>query len=30
VALNGALVEFDLDSRKAVGIQRVQREWDPD
>ena len=30
VALNGALVEFDLDARKAVGIQRVQREWDPD
>ncbi|HEX6711585.1 MAG TPA: TIGR00282 family metallophosphoesterase [Rubrobacter sp.] len=27
VVLNAALVEFDLDTLQAVGIQAVQREW---
>ena len=29
VVLNGALVEFDPDGRRAVGIEPVRREWDP-
>jgi metallophosphoesterase (TIGR00282 family) len=29
VVLNGALVEFDLDARRAVGITAVRREWKP-
>jgi hypothetical protein len=27
--LNGALVEFDLDARRATGIEAVSREWKP-
>jgi 2',3'-cyclic-nucleotide 2'-phosphodiesterase len=27
VVLNGALVEFDLDARRATGIKAVSREW---
>jgi calcineurin-like phosphoesterase len=29
VVLNGALVEFDLDTLRAVGIRAVRREWKP-
>ena len=29
VVLNSALVEFDLDGRRATGIQAVRREWTP-
>jgi metallophosphoesterase (TIGR00282 family) len=29
VVLNGALVEFDLDARRATGIEAVSREWKP-
>jgi 2',3'-cyclic-nucleotide 2'-phosphodiesterase len=29
VVLNGALVEFDLDTLRAVGITAVRREWKP-
>jgi calcineurin-like phosphoesterase len=29
VVLNGALVEFDLDTPRAVGIRAVSREWKP-
>ena len=29
VVLNGALVEFDLDARRAVRIEAVSREWKP-
>ncbi|MBA2713373.1 MAG: hypothetical protein H0U55_07455, partial [Rubrobacteraceae bacterium] len=29
VVLNAALVEFDLDSRRAVGTLAVSREWKP-
>ena len=29
VVLNGALVEFDLDVRRATGIEAVSREWKP-
>ena len=29
VVLNGALVEFDLDARRAVGIEAVSHEWKP-
>lgn len=29
VVLNAALVEFDLDARRAVGIEPVKREWIP-
>ena len=29
VVLNGALVEFDLDTLRAVGIRAVSREWKP-
>jgi metallophosphoesterase (TIGR00282 family) len=29
VVLNAALVEFDLDTLRAVGIQAVKREWTP-
>lgn len=29
VVLNAALVEFDLDSRRAVGTRAVRREWKP-
>jgi metallophosphoesterase (TIGR00282 family) len=29
VVLNGALIEFDLDALRAVGIRAVRREWKP-
>jgi hypothetical protein len=29
VVLNGALVEFDLDARRATGIEPVSRAWKP-
>jgi calcineurin-like phosphoesterase len=29
VVLNGALVEFDLDVRRATRIEAVSREWKP-
>jgi 2',3'-cyclic-nucleotide 2'-phosphodiesterase len=29
VVLNGALVEFDLDTLRAVGIRAISREWKP-
>jgi hypothetical protein len=29
VVLNAALVEFDLDTLRAVGIEHVRREWTP-
>lgn len=29
VVLNAALVEFDLDGRRAVGIRAVRKEWKP-
>jgi metallophosphoesterase (TIGR00282 family) len=29
VVLNGVLVEFDLDARRAIGIEAVSREWKP-
>jgi 2',3'-cyclic-nucleotide 2'-phosphodiesterase len=27
VVFNAALVEFDLDARRAIGVEAVQREW---
>jgi metallophosphoesterase (TIGR00282 family) len=29
VVFNAALVEFDLDTRRAVGVEAVRREWKP-
>jgi metallophosphoesterase (TIGR00282 family) len=29
VVLNGAVVEFDLHARRAIGIEAVSREWKP-
>jgi calcineurin-like phosphoesterase len=29
VVFNAALVEFDLDVRRAVGVEAVRREWKP-
>jgi hypothetical protein len=27
VLLSGVLVDFDLDERRAIGIEPVRREW---
>ena len=29
VVFNAALVDFDLDAGRAVGVEAVQRDWNP-